>query len=103
MQHPLLHRPGIRYYLLVWGVVILIHFIIFFFYLDQTLAYALADSLVYNGLFAGLGIGLWYVVSFAGLNKDELELLILHVGAAIMTLLMWTFSAGLLLFVLFFF
>ncbi len=58
-------------YLLVWISVMIIHmlFLIFFYGLDTVTA--LADSLVFNLLFALIGYNLWYAVRFSFRDKSK--------------------------------
>jgi len=82
---------------LVWVAIILVHFTILFLVLDLGLVISVIDSLTYNILFALIAVGLWYVVTFASFNKDELGLIGMHSVAALITLSIWYNAADLAL------
>ncbi|WP_436515336.1 sensor histidine kinase [Ekhidna sp. To15] len=89
MKHPILSGSGYKLYTLVWLVVIAAHGSVLYFYYDFSLAIAVADSLVFNLIFGVIVPGLWFIVTFGSLNKDELSLIGTHVGAAFLTILVW--------------
>lgn len=97
MKHPILNESGLKIYILVWGVILLAHTCIIYFFLNQPLPIAIADSVIYNILFAILAIGLWYVVTYAGLNKDEFSIGAMHLMAATLTVVSWAVISGELL------
>lgn len=85
---------------MVWVVISFVHFATLYFIQSLPLVVSILDSLTYNLLFALLAIGLWYVVTYASLNKDELGLIVMHSGAALMTVAIWYNTAGIILKVL---
>ena len=97
MKHPILSKTSLRYYVLVWVVIFLVHWTILYFGQSFPLIVSLLDSFTHNALFALLAIGLWYVVTFASLNKDELGLIAMHSGAALITILVWYNVSNLIL------
>lgn len=97
MKHPILNQTALKYYVLVWVVIFLIHSSILYLVQGSPLVISLADGLTYNALFALLAIGLWYVVTFASLNKDELGLIGMHAGAALITLVVWYHASDFIL------
>lgn len=68
----------------------LIHGSVLFFQYGFTVATAIGDSLLYTALFGVLAPGLWYIVTFASLSKDQLALAGTHIAAALLTVFLWT-------------
>lgn len=89
MKHPILSGSGYKLYAIIWLVVIAAHSSVLYFYYDFSLTVAIADSVVYNGIFGVIAPGFWFIVTFGSLNKDEISLLGTHVGAAFLTILVW--------------
>jgi len=100
MRHPILSGSGYKLYALILGVVMLIHGSVLYFYYGLTVGIAVGDSVLYNALYGVLAPGLWYIVSFASLSKDELALAGTHLAAALLTVFLWTsissFALGLI-------
>ncbi len=89
MKHPILSGSGYKLYALVWLVVMAAHGSVLYFYYDFSMSIAIADSLVFNLIFGAIAPGLWFIVTFGSLNKDELSLVGTHVGAAFLTIVVW--------------
>lgn len=78
-------------YGLLWMTIIVIHTILLRSGYGFNPATALGDSLVFNVLFAILGMGLWFMVRFSDLHKkSSLELLFYHLTSATGILFIWT-------------
>lgn len=77
-------------YIAIWISIILIHtFIINFFY-DVNSMISLADSLVFNVLFALLGLNLWYIIRFNLKETPNIfDLLFNHLIVAIIVISVW--------------
>ncbi|MBU0764475.1 MAG: histidine kinase, partial [Bacteroidetes bacterium] len=60
----LLNIKTIVLYSLMWVLISGIHFFLFRYYLNEELLTSLADILVYNTLFALLGIAVWYAIRY---------------------------------------
>ncbi len=65
MKHPLLNGFGAVYYGLVWLIVIVMHAMVLHLYHNFSWLTAIQDSLVFNDLFAALGLGIWYLVYYS--------------------------------------
>ncbi len=65
MKHPILSGLGPVYYGLVWLIIIGLHAAVLIFNFDIPLVVAFQDSIVFNVLFAGLGLGYWYIMRYA--------------------------------------
>ncbi len=89
MKHPILSGFGYKLYTLVWLVVILAHGSVLYFYYDFPAPIAIADSLTFNLIFGVIAPSLWFIVTFGGINKDELSLVSTHIGAAFLTIVVW--------------
>ncbi|GAB4245955.1 MAG: histidine kinase [Ekhidna sp.] len=66
-----------------------VHGLVLFLYYDFSPLIASLDSLVYNLIFGTIVPGFWFIVSFGGLNKDRISLLVTHLGAAGITIILW--------------
>ncbi len=97
MRHPILSGSGYKLYILILLIVTLIHGSVLYFYYGFTIEIAISDSFTYNSFFGVLAPGLWYIVTFASLSKDELSLAGTHFGAAVITVFMWTSLASFIL------
>lgn len=65
MKHPILSGLGPIYYGLIWVIIIGVHAAVLFYNFDMPLAASFQDSVVFNVLFAGLGLGYWYIMRYA--------------------------------------
>jgi len=90
MKHPILGSAATAYYFLIWLIIGTGHFSLLYFHFELNWSASLLDSLVFNNLFAGMGLGFWYVVRFSipksiSDNKPFLTL----VGTGIIALFLW--------------
>jgi len=77
-------------YILVWVAIGAIHFLLLRSIYGLTVIHGLADSLVFNLLFAIVGMGLWYMVRFSDLQTRHTgELVLYQVSGLALTLLFW--------------
>lgn len=90
MKHPVLYGNGYKVYGVVWNILSVLHFLILYFYYELGAAVAIGDSLVFNFLFSFMAVGLWYIVAYGSAQKDELATVGLHVGAALILIIVWT-------------
>lgn len=84
------NRNYILAYIAIWITIILIHtFIINFFYGVESMV-SLADAVIFNLLFALLGLNLWYIIRF---NLKEtlniFDLLFNHLIVAVIAIAAW--------------
>jgi two-component system LytT family sensor kinase len=69
MRHPLLYkRSHLYHYLTDCLIVSVLHVFLVLHFCDLSIAEAIADAAVYNGLFAVLGFFCWYTVRFASVD-----------------------------------
>ncbi len=77
-------------YVFVWIVVSAIHYFILRRIYSFPVATSLADSLVFNLLFALIGSGLWFMVRYSDLQKKSAsELAFNHLTGAALSILIW--------------
>ncbi|MFY0627906.1 MAG: histidine kinase [Reichenbachiella sp.] len=101
IKHPILDGNGYKIYAIAWVIVMIIHGLILQYNYNFSFVIAAADSLVYNLLFAAIANGIWYVVSFANLSKDETALFTTHTVSAFITILIWSTLSNAILNIIF--
>jgi len=84
-------RNKLKYvYGLLWVIVAVAHFFILHLSYSIRAEVAVLDSLLFNGLFALIGAGLWYMVRFTDLNRRKfIELAFYHLSGAAIVLMLW--------------
>jgi len=77
-------------YILMWVVLGAIHFFLLFSGYGVNARAAIADSIVFNALFALIGAGLWNMVRYSDLQTRKLgELAFYHLSGATVTIFAW--------------
>jgi two-component system, LytTR family, sensor kinase len=91
MQHPVfINTRSISVYFGLWAFIIGAHFSIFYFIYYFPVEVSLADSLVFNVLFAGVGISMWYLVRYSIPDKKNIwNVIFNHVSFLTLTLVVW--------------
>ena len=90
MLNPILkHRTYIIFYLIGWVIIAVAHVFVLQYYYEIDFEISIVDSLVFNLIFAILGINLWYVVRFSQKKSSPYNLFINHLLAAVITCLIW--------------
>ncbi len=91
MKHPLLTPLRNLYlYLVVWAVIASMHLIVLLFNQQIGLWWSLKDSLVFNALFAALGLCFWYTCKYISLEKKSVQrVLTSHLSASMLVSLVW--------------
>jgi len=85
-------------YIILWVTLAVIHFSLLYFGYGLLLVVAFSDSLVFNGLFAIIGSGLWFMVRYSNLQTKTIsELAFYHLGGAAVTILAWMMAGYLIL------
>ncbi len=65
MQHPVfLNTRSVSVYFGLWALIAGVHFSIYYFFYFIPIEVSMADSLVFNFLFCGVGISMWYIVRY---------------------------------------
>ncbi len=77
-------------YSAVWGVVLVFHVSTLFFLYNLSFVVALTDGFIFNLLFAGIGLALWYPVLYNDIDKNTLgNLTINHLSIMSLTIAFW--------------
>ena len=77
-------------YAFLWMALGVIHFLLLYLGYEVSGKAALADSFIFNLLFALIGAGLWYMVRYSDLQARSFwELAIYHISGAGVTLFAW--------------
>ncbi|MFY0687157.1 MAG: histidine kinase [Cyclobacteriaceae bacterium] len=101
MRHPIFELAG-RLYGITWIVIAMVQVVLFNLYYGIELVIAITDSVIFNAMFMGLGIGFWYIVRFSQTdNRDIGGLITLHLTAALLTVATWTYGGTTLLGIIF--
>jgi len=99
MRNPfLINRTYTITYIAAWILIAGIHATVLWLASGQELIVAVSDSLVFNVLFAGVALGLWYSIRYYDFNKSGfLEQLLNHLLIALIVLGVWLGSGYLIL------
>jgi two-component system, LytTR family, sensor kinase len=91
LENPLLRdRKSLLLYLVVWLMVMVLYFSLLYWGLRIPLLTALADSLVFNLILAGMGLGFWYPAKFISFDKERFSrFLLTHIAAGVIAVLLW--------------
>jgi LytS/YehU family sensor histidine kinase len=91
MQHPVfLNKRSVSVYFGLWALIIGAHFSIFYFIYYFPIEVSLADSLVFNVLFAGVGISMWYIVRYSIPDQKNIwNVVFNHFSFLTLTLVVW--------------
>jgi len=85
-------------YAAAWILVAGIHVAVLYFASSQELIKAIIDSLVFNTLFAGIGLSLWYSIRFNDFSRgNPIDRLLNHLLIALVVLGIWLGSGYLIL------
>jgi two-component system, LytTR family, sensor kinase len=84
------YRKNLVGYCIVWTVITVLNFFILLHYYHFEITNSLTECLIFDGLFAILGIGIWYPVYYTDLEKNNIfNLLINHIAAGILAVGLW--------------
>ncbi len=90
-SNPILTKSNnILIYLSCWFIVAVIYFLLLFYGLNISVNTALVDSILFNLILCGLGLGLWYPARFLPLTDNNLVKVIgNHLIGSILTTAFW--------------
>lgn len=89
-MHPITDKRLALTFLGLWAFLIAAHFSLLYFFFEFSLSFSIADSLIYNLLFASISLGIWYTVAYSGLNRMRLiEAVASHFSAAALSIFIW--------------
>jgi len=99
MQNPFLEKRTYSFsYGVAWILLTGIHVSVLHFISDQSLLVSAVDGVVFNLLFATLGLSIWYAVRYYDSTRGSLlDTLLYHLGTAAIALALWLGSAYLIL------
>lgn len=91
MLHPILKNTNnLIVYSVVWTVISVLNLFILFHFYNFGLTISISECLVFNGLFAILGIGIWYPVYYTDLEKNNvINFLTNHFAAGFLAVGLW--------------
>ncbi len=77
-------------YVMIWVLIMGIHFFFLFGFYNQSIEVALTDTLVFNTLFAFFGLSLWFAVSFSKPTSSNLYSVIFnHITSVTIINIIW--------------
>ena len=90
MKHPILGSAATLYYVLVWVLISAAHFTLLNVHFDLSWQFSIQDSIIFNFVFACMGLGFWYVVRFT-FPKDisDSRPYMTLIGSGIIALSLW--------------
>lgn len=99
MANPLLERSRhIYFYLIFWSVIALIQFLLIFLFYDIPFTAAIADSLIFNLLFALLAVVIWYPVGYGNPEgKLNLNIVVTYLVVGIVIIAGWMYLGFIIL------
>lgn len=99
MRNPfLINRTYTISYIAAWILVAGIHAVVLWLASGQELEIAVSDSLIFNFLFAGIALGLWYSIRYYDFNKAGIQdRLLNHLLIALIVLGVWLGAGYLIL------
>ncbi len=91
MQNPFLEKRSYSLaYGLAWILIIGLHVSVLYFFSDQSLVNSIADALVFNLLYAVLGLSVWFAVRYYDSTRGSiLDTFLYHLGTAALSLALW--------------
>ena len=87
MNHPFLKSRNVIFYLASWLVIAAAFGFALHYFYDFTTSEALADSLIFNGVFLAVGLVLWFVVRYSSFDTSQrVKHIAGHLAAAAMSI-----------------
>ena len=95
IQHPVFqNRQTIILYFGTWIFISGVHFCLLFFLYGQMLVVSVADSLLFNSIFAFFGLAIWYIVRFSMPKTHSFYTLLVNQFVSILIIiLLWMGSS----------
>ena len=90
MKHPILGTAAVKYYFLIWVLIGVAHACLLYFHFQLEWLPSVLDSLVFNDIFAGMGLGFWYLVRYT-LPRDleDRNPWVTLLGTGVVALFIW--------------
>ena len=87
MDHPFLKNKNILFYTAIWLLVGAVYGFALYYFYDHKPNESISDSLVFNGIFFGLGLAYWFVVRYNSFDASQLiNLIVSHLAAAALSI-----------------
>jgi hypothetical protein len=95
MQHPVLKNSrSVIIYVVIWMMIAFFDFVTIFTKFNFGITEGFTGSLLSNGLYALLGIAIWYAVLYSFPEKiGVLNLVINHITAAAVLVILWNVTS----------
>ena len=98
MNHPFIRNRNIIIYAVVWVVIAAVFAFALYFFYEFEWRIAAIDSLVFNGIFFGLGLSYWFNVRYSAFDKSQLlNLVISHLAALVLSVALAVYISSLIL------
>ncbi len=99
MLHPILkNRNNLIGYIITWAIIGTVNTFILVYFNGLSISISVVESLVFNSLFALLGIGIWYPVYYTDIEKNRIgNFLTNHLAAASLAVGIWLWLAYLII------
>lgn len=104
MLNPILKNRNFSFtYAAGWAIVVVIQiFLVIYFYNSNNILITIVDSLIFNTLYAIIGIGIWYPVYYTDLEKNKITNFITnHLASSSLAVGLWLWLGYLIVTVLF--
>ncbi len=93
-----LQNKQILLYIVLWIAIAVVHFSVLISFYNISWLPAIGDSLIFNTIFAIIGIGLWFAVPYLDLSKHQwYELLSQHFTGLVLSTLVWVYGSSFIL------
>ncbi len=80
-------------YISIWIIISFVHFLVLYSLLNNNFEYSLLDSIIFNLLYLGIGLSLWYPAKFISLeNYNIIKIIFNHFAAAAITSIIWVYT-----------
>ena len=91
MHSPILRfKQGFIVYIMTWFAIAVIHSLALFYFINLDLRNAIFDSIVFNTVYFGLSLSLWYPAKFINFERSSsISIAINHAAASFITSLLW--------------
>lgn len=99
MNNPLLNKNHFFIYVSIWLIISLFSYLFLKEALSVSWQIALLDTIIFNIIYFGFGLGFWYSAQFISLEKNRLsQIIIKHLVAAVAASVLWNFSGSALVY-----
>lgn len=87
MNHPFLKNRNLLFYTVIWLAITGAYAFALYYFYEFDINEALVDGLIFNGLFCGIGLVIWFVVRYNSFDAAQLlNLIVSHVAAAALSI-----------------